>query len=479
MHIQKRFGYFFKILLTIVLVLGIRPHSHQVSAETQALGVIRRVNIPYSAPGAPYPSHAIFWLGKVDRDHNYSDVRVIYYDSAIKFTIHTIDRLHWTDTTPTAPDIKEWDAVSIYLNTTNLLSSTPQTTTYRFDIALGDFYAIYVGNGTGWTKVNLPATITTSWRGAKGPNSGVDAKGWQADLLIPFSSLGLSTKPTLNTIWGLAVEVHDRDDANGTLRYTKTWPETMQPDNPSTWGELSFGWKPINIPRAIPTGKMILRNGLNYITVKDSAVGGHTTCGSDVDHWTEWGNTPRPGYGQINIQNQWDVSDWPCFSKFFITFPLDTIPQGKTIISARLTMTLFGNAGGGDWGEPPISYIQVLSVSEDWNEATLTWNNAPMAKENIVGAWVKPRDYDNFPYYETYSWEVREAFIEAYLSGQPLRLAMYSADGERHTGKYFWSSDSTEWGGTIRPTLEVIWGEECSKPSITCYFSYLPSLNKK
>jgi hypothetical protein len=107
------------------------------------------------------------------------------------------------------------------------------------------------------------------------------------------------------------------------------------------------------------------------------------------------------------VQNQWDISDWPCFSKFFITFPIDAIPIDKTIISARLSITLFGNAGGGDWGEPQDSFIQVFSVIKDWDEATLTWNNAPLAIENIAGTWVYPRDY-TLPY-ETYSWEIREA----------------------------------------------------------------------
>ncbi|UCH60699.1 MAG: DNRLRE domain-containing protein, partial [Anaerolineales bacterium] len=184
------------------------------------------------------------------------------------------------------------------------------------------------------------------------------------------------------------------------------------------------------------------------------------------------GNTNYASYSQINVQNQWDISDWPCFSKFYITFPLDTLPKGKTIISAKLSMTLFGNAGGGNWGDPPDSFIQVLTVNDIWDEAKLTWNNAPLAQENIAGIWVKPRDYSL--YYETYTWEIRPAVETAYNSGQPLRLALYSADGEQHTGKYFWTSDSTDWDGNIRPTLEIVWGDDCSAPGITCHFQYLP-----
>ncbi len=124
------------------------------------------------------------------------------------------------------------------------------------------------------------------------------------------------------------------------------------------------------------------------------------------------------------------------------------------------------------WGEPPNSYIQVFTVGEDWDEATLTWNNAPIAVENIAGTWVYPRDY-SLPD-QPYHWNVTGAVDDAYLTGQPLRLALYSADGERHSGKYFWTSDTDDWGGSVRPTLKVVWGESCESLKIECYSIYLP-----
>jgi hypothetical protein len=96
--------------------------------------------------------------------------------------------------------------------------------------------------------------------------------------------------------------------------------------------------------------------------------------------------------------------------------------------------------------------------------------------ENVTGIWVQPRNYD-LP--ETpYHWDVSRAVAEAYLNGDPLRLALYSADGERHTGKYFWSSDSDEWNGSVRPTLKVVWGVPCDTPDIECNFVYLPITGK-
>jgi len=55
-----------------------------------------------------------------------------------------------------------------------------------------------------------------------------------------------------------------------------------------------------------------------------------------------------------------------------------------------------------------------------------------------------------------YTWDVSRAVAEAYAEGDPLRLALYSADGEYHSGKYFWSSDA---GELARPALQVLWGD--------------------
>jgi hypothetical protein len=246
----------------------------------------------------------------------------------------------------------------------------------------------------------------------------------------------------------------------------------METNIPSTWGQMRFGVPGYNPPSSLTKGTVTIREGLDSTIVEDAHVGGHTICGEHVDHWTEWGNANYAGYDQINVQNQWDISDYPCFSKYYVTFPLESLPPGKTIISATLTMVLFGNAGGGVWGEPPDSYIQTLTVGEDWDENTITWNNAPLALENISGTWVQPRDY-TLPD-PSYQWDVSRAVADAYLNGEPLRLALYSADGERHTGKYFWSSDTGDWNASARPTLVVTWGVPCDESEIECNFLYLP-----
>jgi hypothetical protein len=453
------------LVIQFLLVPGLEPRI--VRADVQSLSPYHRVNVP-KLTGVPF-TPAIFWLGKVDSTSNYADVRIGYYDEALVIYFHIIDRRLWVDATQNPSQVTQWDSVSIFLNQDGNVGSSPPYHSYRFDIQLAnDLLASYKGNGVAWIATSIPITTDTAWRGAAGPNSNSDSEGWIAHFEIPFTSLGLSTPPPQGTQWGLGVVVHDRDDAGGSIRQDTPWPETMNPNIPSTWGQLSFGWSGFSTQAAVPMGMVTIRQGLNGASVVDAEVGGHTTCGNDGNNkWTDWGNANYAGGTQINIQNQWDVADWPCFSKFFITFPITAVPPGYTIISATLTMSLFGTAGGGQWGDPPDSYIEVLTVGSDWNESTLTWNNAPLAAENISGTWVPPVVGD-------YHWDIGRAVDQAYKSGEPLRLAVYSIDGERHSGKYFYSSDSNDWNGEIRPTLRILYGKLCDSPGVTCYEAYLP-----
>ncbi len=435
----------------------------------------RRVNAPYLGTYPPDVFEpTIFWFGEVSPTSNSTDVRVYYYDSHFSVVFHIIDRLLWFDPAQSASELTQWDGVSLYLNMDGNIGTSPGTNAYLFQSQL-NFQSVYRGDGTAWVSTPFSFTAETGWRG-NSPNDNFDDKGWTAKFEIPFTSLGLSGPPPQGTIWGLAVSVHDRDDDSGTPIPDQVWPETIVPDIPSTWGEMRFGLPGFSPPKSLPESVVKIRHGLNGEIVEDGHVGGHGNCGADLDHWSEWGDANYAGYSQINIQNQWDVADYPCFSKYFVTFPLNALPPAKEIISATLTMTLFGNAGGGNWGEPPDSYIQVLSVAEDWDEDTLSWNNAPLALENISGTWVKPRDY-SLPD-QPYQWDVSRAVAAAYANGEPLRLALYSADGERHTGKYFWSSDSGISNVEQRPTLRVIVGTPCDAPEIDCNFLYIPISNK-
>ena len=428
---------------------------------------VPRVNAPYFAGNVPFAQAAIFWFGRVNPGENYVDVRVGYNDQDLYVHTAAVDRRLWYDTTPSADDLTHWDSVTLYLNTADGGGRTPGVTSYRFTAQLSEWpddsrYELSArGNGAGWANQDILFHTEPGWRGISLNDNG-DDRGWGMTFRIPFTSLGFSGPPPQGSLWSLALALHDRDDASGTPIVDQIWPASMSGDSPATWGQLGFGLPAYTPPPAAPSGTITIHHKLNGVVVKDAAVGGYSLCGGSLSYWSQWGNVPEtllnPTHADFNVQNQGDISDWPCFSKYYVTFPLNAIPAGKSILSARLTLHEFGNAG--DPGQAASSLIQVLTVNKDWDEASLTWNNAPSAWENVSQAWVDP--VGSFPGWPgvAWTWDLSYGVAKTYAQGRPLRLAIYSADSPQHSGKYFVSSDTGDWNAAARPTLEVTWGNQ-------------------
>lgn len=432
-------------------------------------GTSRRVNAPFFDGAVRYSEMAVSWFGRITPTENYADVRMGYNPDQLVVNVAAFDRRLWYDKSPSAADLTAWDAVTIYLSLNGVPGATLGADAYRFVGQLTwwedprtQWQAAYRHNGTAWSPASLPFASYAGWRGDV-PNTDGDDRGWSISFGIPFSSLGLAGPPPQGTMWRLAIVLHDRDDAAGTPIPDKTWPESMSADQPTTWGLLNFGVPTYTPAAATSTSAVTIRHKLNGATVSDAAAGGYAVCGAGTDYWTEWGNTKESFYGtdhdRFNVQNQSDISDWPCFSKYYITFPLNSLPIGKVVLSATLTLYQIGNAGEGWTPAPQPSFIQVLSVDRAWDEATLTWNSAPLASENITGSWVDP--LPGFPGWPGVprQWNISRAVAQAYAIGQPLRLAVYSADEPYHSGRYFSSSDVGDWDETGRPTLTIAWGE--------------------
>jgi hypothetical protein len=434
---------------------------------------MRRVHAPYDVP---FQEAAIFWFGHVTPTQNYADVRVRYDDSHLLLHIAVIDRRLWYDTSPSPDDLTNWDAVTIYLNQAGNTGTVPGTNSYRFDTQLvwweprEAYQAAYQGNGHDWITATIPFSTTSGWRGDE-PNNDVNDRGWWLQYVIPFASLEMDGRPPDGTVWGLAVALHDRDDAGKAPIADQVWPEAMDPEQPATWGQLAFGSPTYGTPSIAPAGTATIRHGLDGAIVIDADVGGSNVCGAAAapDYFSTWGTLNYAGKDFLNIQNV-EVGDWPCFSKYYVSFPLDCVPAHQTIISATLTLYLWGGAGQGYEPGPQPSFIQVLSVDADWDEATITWNTAPPARENISATLVEPvESYPGRPGIP-YHWDVSRAAAEAYTYGTPLRLALYESDWAYHSGKYFDTSDTDEWGAEGRPTLKVTWGTPLP------YSIYLPCI---
>lgn len=454
---------FFCIIIVFTTSLGnglLFLHHSQPHAKA-ASSLSRRINIPNFTGTVPFNQTAIFWFGNVTSTDTYTDVRMGYNSSELYIDLRIFDRYLWYDTNTSAPDVTKGDNATVYLNTTPNGSSLPDKNSYKFQaqvsgyVVRSNYKKAYTGNGTTWISPNIPFTATSGWRG-HGFN-GPEDFGWSETYHIPFSSLGLSGPPSKGDLWKLAVQVHNQDDAANTPLPEKWWPDSSSATMPSSWGDLRFGLPTYQPPTTSNTKDYTISNKQGNQGVTDGMVGGSLSCGHGLDRWTQWGGQTYPGATHVNIQNESDISDWNCFSKLYVTFPLSSLPSAQSVVKAQVTLHEYGNSGV--QGQPNPSYIQIATVNEDWNPATLSWNTAPLVKENIISMLVNTKSQPVLPPPGlAVTWDVSRAVADAYATGQPLRLVFYSTDDQYNTGKYFFSSTVQSANAAARPALQVTLG---------------------
>ncbi|MCP5097659.1 MAG: DNRLRE domain-containing protein [Chloroflexi bacterium] len=459
---KKLFHRLFILTMLFCGMMGLVVLMPQVTAEESGTAV-PLINVPHFDGTITTGERAVFWFGEVNETSNYADVRVGYNDDEIIVQVAAFDRLLWFDNTPTVAEIPNWDGATLYLNLNGNNGNVPSSQSYKF---LGMYtpnaantFGAFQGNGASW--VNAPAVDFSVNAGtqASGFNNTKEDDGWWIAFVVPFTELGLSGAPTDGSEWGVGIALHDRDDNAGTPIADQIWPDGMDGERPSTYGRFSFGTPTYQAPAATAGGTTVIRDGENGMSVVDAHAGGHSLCGGDLwpdRFFSDWGYRNYDGYPQINIQNQFNLGDWPCFSKYFVTFPLDTIPADKVILSAELSMYQFGNAGQGGSPTPQPTLINVMSVDSAWDEGTLNWNNAPQVQENYATSWAGtiPPQGDGF----FVTWDMSRAVAETVAAGSPLRLALYTADSNHNSGKYFVSSEGAVSKPERRPTLTVVWG---------------------
>jgi hypothetical protein len=406
----------------------------------------------------------IFWFGQATVSHDYVDVRVGYNNQALYVLATIVDYYLWYDPTDTT-DPRTYDAFALYLDTSGDRPVSPQAgdvffvSGYRFWPTGSDPRWQRQGRGANgvWDETWSPSPAwsdnPTSRFYKSGPNNNSDLDaGWTTTLTIPWATLGLAGPPPSGTTWGMGAVVYDRNDQPPAGAVPpEVWPETFLATSPASWGTLSFDPPAYHPVPSVLEGTTSIRRGLNG-NVADAYVGGGGNCSGGV---YGGGDVPHPA-DNLFVQNESDVSDFPCFSKSYLQFDLSAIPRGKVIISATLQLDQFG-------GSNPIqaqpSYIQLFSVSDAWNENTITWNNEPLAAENLTGTWVNPLPvFPGWPGVAA-TWDATQLVAADYGAGQQANLVLYSADTNYNSGKYFTSSEAGDWDASGRPTLTVVWGE--------------------
>jgi hypothetical protein len=470
-----------RLIVSLILVALMIPAGQPAAAPTP-----RRVNIPYFASQVVWSQSAIFWFGQNKQgmpSQNYADVRMAYTADALEVFVTVVDYYLWSKEDPSAADdLTQYDGVAIYLDTRNDRAATPQSDDYMFFVGAHhwpndnatEYHRQARGIGSGWNTAWTGSWTdyeAMSWSCNPGPNSnscGIDY-GWVAIFTIPWSTLELAGLPPTGAMWGLGVQLYDRDD-NPPAGYVapEYWPETFGANNPGTWGELHFGYANYQPPHAVPEGTTVIRAATPVDnTVEDAWMGGGGTCSSGHEGGTE-----------INHGNDTDLfvgsetapTHFPCYNKSYLRFALSSIPAGKTILSATLTLHHWGNAGDpgapNEEDRPHDSYAWAYIVSDPWQEMTIHWNNAPLPRENLGMTHVTP--LSAFPGWPgvPYQWDVTKAVAEAYAAGQSVSLAIYDSVSARNTSKYLTSSetglddppDYWNWNIEGRPKLTIVWG---------------------
>jgi len=478
------------------VALFLSGHAPTPAAHAQA-GTTRRVNIPYAAGGVTWGQSAIFWFGQNEwlgwgqlgvPSKNYVDVRLAYTTQALNVRATIVDYYLWYKDAPSAgDDLTAYDAVSIYVDTAFDRAAKPQTDDYTFLVGArpwpnGNAEAYHRqarGTGSGWNAGWSGTWMDDEdmqWESGPGPNSNDSIDyGWTAIYTIPWTTVGLSGPPAEGTVWGLGVQLYDRDsESSQGIVAPEHWPEGLDGGLPSTWGQVHFGYARYTPPSAVRQGTTTIRAASpTDNTVEDAWFGGGGWCsgghegGGEVNH----GDDP-----ELFIGTEVAPTHLPCFSKSYLRFPLSAIPGGSAILSATLTLHHWGNAGDPSSvipdDRPKPSWVHLFTISDPWDEMTIHWNNAPLAQENLAATWIYPvTSYPGEPGIP-YSWDATQAVARAHAAGQPLSIALYGSDSDQHSSKYLTASETGDWNVAGRPSLTVVWGE----PAATVHKTAWPGM---
>jgi hypothetical protein len=359
------------------------------------------LNVPLLDVGAGSPmldanNRAIIWAGQVGANTVYFDARIVGARDGVRIRVQTIDQR-----------VSSADTVTIILNGRAFQATWP---------------------------------VTSGWEiGERCGPSHDDCRGWTAQFVPPLDWAALGGAPRSGEVWPLSILVTGESGASA------TWVGSVR------WGVPDYaGVQPTSDATRVTT------------TGIDAMLGGAFDCGAPAypDYFTKWGALNWAGSSQVNVQAQWDIADWPCYSKVATKWTLAGIPPNATIISATLTYEQFGNAGY-NYGDTLTTTLQAFEVSPLWDPATITWNNAPPPGENL--SWL---DVPEVPAACEFNcvpplartMDVTELTRRALAKGQGEAAAIiYTAAGQYHSGKYLWAIPVVSIWYTTTTTETPVW----------------------
>lgn len=341
------------------------------------------VNVPMASVPAPDPAYdanhyGITWLGKVI-DSTYTDARLLAGPDGLRIRLQMIDA----------------------------------------SFTAADAVTVQIGDWQHTISQSNPGPFAIDYR-----CTGDACRGWGAYALIPWASFG---------------QAPQAGDA---------WPMTIT-RGPYTWqGSARFGF-PTYTRTAAPGATV---QTATLAVVDDATIGGGTDCGMPdwPDYFPTWGSRNWGSSPYAIAQNQWDIADWPCYAKHALRWRIDGLPRDAEIISATLTMYHFGDPGYGTGQEADATkttVFQLFELAPDWTESGIGWDTAA-AGENVSRAAVEPIPgtcKDRFcdpPIPETF--DVAELTRRALADPQRTSAdaLIYTAAGQYHAGKQFWSLES-------------------------------------
>jgi hypothetical protein len=486
------------LAVTLVLILGSLASTGPAgSTAAESVAPKRQVNVWLNArpvTSASWSPASLFWFGQATgatanpstsspaTATDYVDARIAYDIQALYVFASIDDYFLWYDPTRKS-DPRSYDAFALYLDSTGDGGKTPDAADHYF---VSGFRYPGTGNdvrwqrqgqgtGRGWNAQWQPSPAWTDTIGYRfnlpGPNDNSTLDhGWTTTLTIPWATLGRSGPPADGTSMGLGAIAYNRNlPVPSPVQPKEVWPASFT-GAPATWATLTFNPAPYQPPMTTNPGSTVIGGGLGG-AVQDTYVGGGGSCGGgiygggDVPH----GSTTLPpppatpnasSDPSLYVQNEADISDFPCLSKSYLQFALGAVPSGKVITSAVLTLHQYGGSGNTGAGTPQPSYIQVFALSDSWSQQTLTWDNEPLAAANYLGTWVNPYQFGgSWSAIPAITWDVTALVAAAYAANQPASLALYSADTAYDSGKYFVSSATGSWNASNYPTLTVTWGD--------------------